>query len=44
MQSSLLDPHNPKFLDTASIYQDVPGLQSAKCTYAGMQADSHRKS
>jgi hypothetical protein len=43
MQSVLLDPHNPKFFHTASLYQDVPGLQSAKCTYVGTQADSRRK-
>jgi hypothetical protein len=43
MQSVLLDPHNPKYFHTAFIYQDVPGLQSAKCTYAGIRADPRRK-
>ncbi len=43
MQSTLLDPHNPKFFATASIYQDVPGLQLAKCTYASMRTDARHK-
>jgi hypothetical protein len=44
MQSILLGPHNPKFFHTASLYQDVSGLQTAKCTYAGMRADFRNKS
>ncbi len=44
MQPILFDPHSPNFFHSASIYQDVPGLQLAKCTYAGMRTDSRRKS
>jgi hypothetical protein len=43
MQSILLGPLFPKYFRTPSINQDVPGLQSAKCTYAGTLANSRSK-
>jgi hypothetical protein len=37
-------PLSPNFSAKVSIYQDVPGLQLAKCTYGGMEGWPRSKS
>jgi hypothetical protein len=45
MQNYLLRPPIPLFFSTAaSIYQDVSGLQLAKCTYGGIAGRFRLKS